>query len=181
MEEKITIYEKLSKIQNELKVPKSLFNKFGGYYYRNCESILESAKPICQKYRTTLVVRDDIEVIKDRYYVISIATLFDWDSAETISGKAMAREEESKKGMDSSQLTGSCSSYSRKYALNGLFNLDDVKDADSQDENMLVKRFLTLYTKTDIKAILEHYKVSDASQLTDDVLQQYIDFKEEKK
>lgn len=132
-EEKAGLYEKLSYIQNEMNVPKNLFNKFGNYYYRNAESILESAKPICKKYRTTLTIEDRIIEISGRFYIESIARLTDWDSDSVIENKAYAREADQKKGMDESQVTGSCSSYARKYALNGLFNLDDVKDVDSED------------------------------------------------
>lgn len=133
MEERISIYEKLSNIQNEMNVPKNLYNKFGKYYYRNAETILETAKPICKKYRATLTVEDRIHVAGERYYVESIAKLMDWDSCDSVINIAYAREEENKKGMDASQVTGSCSSYARKYALNGLFNLDDNKDADTDE------------------------------------------------
>lgn len=133
-DKKMNIYEKLSNIQNEMNVPKNLFNKFGNYSYRNAETILESAKPICKKYKTTLTVDDEIILIGERYYVRAMAKLFDWDSGEIIANTALAREEETKKGMDGSQITGSASSYARKYALNGLFNLDDVKDADTNEQ-----------------------------------------------
>ena len=116
-----------------MKVPKNLYNKFGGYNYRNAETILEAAKPLCEKYGCTLTVGDEIVQIGDRYYVKATACLFDSDSNQVISNNAYAREEESKKGMDGSQVTGSCSSYARKYALNGLFCLDDVKDADTEE------------------------------------------------
>lgn len=127
------IYKKLTKIQNEMKVPKNLYNKFGGYNYRNAETILDVAKPLCEKYGCTLIVGDEIVQIGERYYVRATAMLFDSDSDGSIGNTAYAREEESKKGMDGSQVTGSCSSYARKYALNGLFCLDDVKDADSNE------------------------------------------------
>ena len=136
----MTIYEKLSMIQNEMNVPKNMYNTFGKYYYRNAETILDTAKPICKKYRTTLTVSDEIFVSERGWtYVVGVATLFDWDSDKSIVNKAFAREEESKKGMDASQVTGSCSSYARKYALNGLFNLDDVKDADAEENNAIKK------------------------------------------
>lgn len=116
-----------------MKVPKNLYNKFGGYNYRNAETILEVAKPLCEKYGCTLTVGDEIVQIGDRYYVKATACLFDSDENHVITNNAYAREEESKKGMDGSQVTGSCSSYARKYALNGLFCLDDVKDADTEE------------------------------------------------
>lgn len=134
MEENMTLYEKLSHIQNELNAPKNLFNKFGKYYYRNAESILECAKPLCAKYRTTLLIEDCIEYIEGRFYVKATATLCDWDDIGKIKADAYARECDKKTGMDDSQLTGSCSSYARKYALNGLFNIDDVKDSDSNEQ-----------------------------------------------
>ena len=130
------IYEKLALIQNEMKVPKNLYNSFGKYSYRNAESILEAAKPICLKHRATLVIGDSIEVKENGWvYVKSVATLFDWDSSEIIENVAYAREPEDKKGMDASQVTGASSSYCRKYCLNGLFCLDDVKDADADESN----------------------------------------------
>jgi hypothetical protein len=131
----MNIYEKLSKIQNELKVPKTHDNKFGGYKFRNCEDILEAAKPICAKYKTVLWLSDSIEYIGNRYYVKATAILFDNEKKEEgplqfIENHSYAREDEVKKGMDQSQITGASSSYARKYALNGLFNLDDSKDSD---------------------------------------------------
>lgn len=134
----MNIYEKLSNIQNELKAPKGQYNKFGGYKYRSCEDILEAVKPLCKKFGTTLVISDTLENIGDRYYIKATATLYDnEDSREEIqffiSNTAYAREEESKKGMDGSQITGTASSYARKYALNGLFNIDDTKDADTDE------------------------------------------------
>ena len=133
VEKKVCVYEKLAHIQNELKAPKGQFNKFGNYKYRSCEDILEAVKPICLKHRTTLVVRDEIERIADRNYLKAICTIFDWDSDSKIEAHAYAREPISKKGMDDSQLTGATSSYARKYALNGLFNIDDTKDADTNE------------------------------------------------
>lgn len=128
----MNIYEKLSAIQQELKAPKNQFNKFGGYNYRNCEDILEAVKPICAKYKAVLIVSDSIENIGDRFYVKATATLYNAEkSEEYITASAFAREEESKKGMDGSQVTGASSSYARKYSLNGLFNIDDTKDADT--------------------------------------------------
>lgn len=130
----MNIYEKLSNIQNELKAPKGQFNKFGGYKYRSCEDILEAVKPICKKYNTTLVISDKLENIGDRYYIKAMVELIDCEGENSsICNNAYAREEESKKGMDGSQITGTASSYARKYALNGLFNIDDTKDADTDE------------------------------------------------
>jgi len=125
------IYEKLSKIQMELKVPKAQFNAFGKYNYRSCEDILESLKPICAKYNSVLFLSDAIRNIGDRYYIEATATLFDFETGKSIQNTGSAREEENKKGQDGSQITGGASSYARKYALNGLFAIDDTKDSDS--------------------------------------------------
>lgn len=127
------IHEKLIGIQNELKAPKNQYNSFGKYHYRNCEDILESAKPIIKKYNASLVITDEIVLIGDRYYVKATATLTDTETGEVVTNSAYARESESQKGMDSSQLTGATSSYARKYALNGLFLIDDTKDADTDE------------------------------------------------
>lgn len=142
----MNIYEKLSNIQNELKVPKAQNNDYGGFKYRSCEDILEAVKPICKKYNTVLVLGDKLENIGDRYYIKASAELIDLEDEKSICKNAYAREEESKKGMDGSQITGTASSYARKYALNGLFNIDDTKDADTNeytektiDENDLIK------------------------------------------
>lgn len=129
----MNIYEKLSNIQKELKAPKGQYNKFGNYKYRSCEDILEAVKPLCHKYRLTLVINDEIQVVSERYYVKAVATLYDFDSDKAIISSAYARESLTKKGMDESQITGTSSSYARKYALNGLFNIDDTKDNDTNE------------------------------------------------
>jgi len=123
------IYESLLKIQSELKAPKNQRNNFGGYNYRSCEDILEAVKPLLEATGTVITVSDDIVVVCNRIYVRSTATLSDGE--DVISSSAFAREPETKKGMDDSQITGSASSYARKYALNGLFCIDDTKDADA--------------------------------------------------
>ena len=128
----VNIYEKLMLIQNELKCPKDQFNSFGKYHYRSAESILEGLKPLLVKYKATLIISDEIVQIGDRYYVKATAELVDAEKGiETVISTSYAREEDSKKGMDSSQLTGSTSSYARKYALAGLYALDDTQDSDS--------------------------------------------------
>lgn len=124
-----TINERLIHIQGELKAPKSQENKFGGYKYRSCEDILEAVKPLLKKEKVTLTISDDIIEVGGRVYVKATATLSDGE--DTTSTSAFAREAETKKGMDDSQITGSASSYARKYALNGLFAIDDTKDADA--------------------------------------------------
>lgn len=132
----MNIYEKLLNIQNELKAPKNQHNNFGNYDYRSCEDILETVKPLCKEQKVVLNISDEIVMIGNRYYVKAIATLVDLedkteDCIATIENIAYAREEENKKGMDASQVTGATSSYARKYALNGLFCIDDTKDADT--------------------------------------------------
>ena len=128
----MSIYETLSHIQVELKAPKNLYNSFGRYKYRNAESILEAAKPLCAKYGCTLTVSDEVILIGSRYYIKATATVRDKDG-NAASATALAREDETKKGMDGAQITGTASSYSRKYALNGLFCIDDTKDPDSDE------------------------------------------------
>ncbi|SDL87254.1 ERF family protein [Halarsenatibacter silvermanii] len=124
------IYEKLQKIQAELKAPKSQFNKFGGYNYRSCEDILEAAKPLLNQRGLALSISDEIVQVGERYYIKATARLIDTEEGETYETTAFAREAKDKKGMDDSQITGAASSYARKYALNGLFSIDDNKDAD---------------------------------------------------
>ena len=140
---KLSLYQKLQKIQSELKAPKNLLNKFGGYKYRNAEGILEALKPYEEKYGVATVITDEIEEVGGRVYVVAIATIYDCDSEQTITVSARAREAESKKGMDEAQITGATSSYARKYALNGLFLLDDTKDADTDAYAMQNKKVST--------------------------------------
>lgn len=127
----MNIYEKLGIIQSKLKAPKGQYNSFGKYKYRSCEDILEAVKPLLAETKTVLSVTDRMEVVGDRIYVRAEAHLNDCEDSGEIITVAYAREEESKKGMDSSQVTGAASSYARKYALNGLFCIDDNKDSDS--------------------------------------------------
>lgn len=125
--------QKLLNIQKELKAPKSQYNSFGKYNYRNCEDILEAVKPLCAREGACLTISDDVVQIGERYYIRATTTLYDSETGEVINHvTAYAREEAEKKGMDGSQVTGAASSYARKYALNGLFNIDDTKDADSE-------------------------------------------------
>lgn len=127
------IYDKLQKIQCELKAPKNKRNSFGGYDYRDLSGILEAFKPFADKYKCTLLLSDDIKTTEDRTYVVATATLIDTEDGTQIECKGYAREQDSKKGMDASQLTGACSSYARKYACNGLFAIDDSRDIDAMD------------------------------------------------
>ena len=128
----MSIYEKLTQLQNELKAPKGQRNSFGNYNYRSAEDILEAVKPLLGKYNLTQIISDDIELIGDRYYLKATVTLVNNENAEEkISVTALARESQVKKGMDESQITGTASSYARKYALNGLYAIDDTKDSDT--------------------------------------------------
>jgi len=124
----------LSKIQLELKAPKSQYNSFGKYKYRNCEDILEAAKPILAKHGYSLIISDDIVNISDRFYVKATAKVIDAEQNIVGEATAFAREALDKKGMDSAQVTGAASSYARKYALNGLLAIDDTKDADTTNQ-----------------------------------------------
>ena len=125
------IYEKLLTLQEKLKVPKGQYSDFGGYYYRSCEDITEAAKPLLTEVKAVLLLTDEIVVIGNRTYVKAAAKLIDTESDGVVEVDGYAREDESQKGKDVAQITGSCSSYARKYALNGLFALDDAKDADA--------------------------------------------------
>ena len=127
----MSVYEKLLNVQNELKAPKSQFNAFGKYHYRSAEDIVEAAKPLCVKHRLLLTLSDSVEQVGDRIYIKSSAKVvyIDEPTAE-VTVSALAREPREKKGMDDSQITGTASSYARKYALNGLFDIDDTKDSD---------------------------------------------------
>ena len=125
------IYKKLMGLQTELKAPKNQRNNFGNYNYRSCEDILEAVKPLLDKYKVALTIKDEVVLIGDRYYIKATSTLIDIDTGETVEASAFARESEDKRGMDASQLTGATSSYARKYSLNGLLCIDDNKDADS--------------------------------------------------
>lgn len=127
----INIRQKLTAIQQKLKAPKGQTNKFGGYKYRSAEDILLAVKPLCGEFDCTLVIEDQLIQSGDRYYIQATVILGDNNSEHAITTTALAREAETKKGMDEAQITGSASSYARKYALNGLFAIDDTKDPDA--------------------------------------------------
>jgi hypothetical protein len=131
---RLTVIETLGHIQSELKAPKGQTNKFGGYKYRSAEDILEAVKPLLQKWKCTLLISDEIKQIGERFYVKSTARLYGVDGM-SVCAEAYAREPLDKKGMDESQITGSSSSYAKKYALNGLFSIDDTKDADFSNQH----------------------------------------------
>ena len=158
----MNVYEKLIAIQSELKAPKSQYNNFGKYAYRNCEDILESLKPLLKEHKSTIYISDEIVTVLERFYVKATVTFIDAETGEKITNTAYAREEESKKGMDGSQVTGASSSYARKYALNGMFAIDDTKDSDftnttvKGDNSALseaqIKRLLAIASKVNISA-----------------------------
>ena len=158
----MNVYEKLIAIQSELKAPKSQYNNFGKYAYRNCEDILESLKPLLKEHKSTIYISDEIVTVLERFYVKATVTFIDAETGEKITNTAYAREEESKKGMDGSQVTGASSSYARKYALNGMFAIDDTKDSDftntaTKGDNTglseaQIKRLLAIASKVNISA-----------------------------
>lgn len=125
--------ERIGQLQSELKVPKNQENTFGKYKYRSCEDILEAVKPLLREYHLIMTISDNLIQVGARYYIQATATLRDTESDSYIQNTAFAREPENKKGMDDSQITGTASSYARKYALNGLFCIDDTKDADTDE------------------------------------------------
>jgi len=125
----------MQSIQSELKAPKGQTNKFGGYSYRSAEDILEAVKPLLNKYNCFLTVSDEIVEVGGRVYVKATATVHESHSDPIALTTAFAREAEVKKGMDDAQITGSASSYARKYALNGLFAIDDTKDPDATNKH----------------------------------------------
>jgi len=133
-----SIYKKLIKVQSQLKAPKNQYNSFGNYKYRSCEDIVEAVKPLLEKNEATIIMYDKPILIGDRFYIESTVKFIDIESGNEIITTAQAREPETRKGMDASQVTGSSSSYARKYALNGMFCIDDTKDSDSfnnKDDN----------------------------------------------
>ena len=158
----MNVYEKLIAIQSELKAPKSQYNNFGKYAYRNCEDILESLKPLLKEHKSTIYISDEIVTVLERFYIKATVTFIDAETGEKITNTAYAREEENKKGMDGSQVTGASSSYARKYALNGMFAIDDTKDSDftnttTKGDNpglseAQIKRLLAIASKVNISA-----------------------------
>lgn len=184
----MTIYEKLFTIQQNLKAPKSQHNSFGDYNYRSCEDIQEAVKPLLGELKAVLLLEDDIRLIGDRYYIVASATLQDVESDESITNIAYARETDSKPKMDAAQITGSCSSYARKYALNGLFCIDDAKDPDTMNNGSQTKptgqqskvapvqlvdvnHINTIHselrrTGASLQAVLNRYKINTLEEMT---------------
>lgn len=188
----------LTGIQAKLKAPKNQVNKFGGYKYRSCEDILEAVKPLLDECDATLTISDSIELIADRVYVKATATFKAGEEVESVT--AYAREPSNKKGMDEPQITGTASSYARKYALNGLFLIDDTKDPDTNEyteqQNKAKKEPITYITseqaarlnklmvqyndsqppekKINLTAMLKKHKVESVSRLTVDMANEWI-------
>lgn len=188
------IRESLFNIQQELKAPKGQHNDYGGYNYRSCEDILEAVKPLLKANNCVLKIDDELEMIGERYYIKATATLEDVENGDAISNSAYAREPADKKGADLSQITGACSSYARKYALNGLFCIDDVKDADATNEHgkgdttkpnpkKASTKQIELINKLveDKEAMLTYYKVEKVEDLTIEQASQIISSKTKKR
>ena len=125
----MNVYEKLMTVQTKLRAPKGQYNSFGKYSYRSCEDILEALKPLLAEVGAIVNISDEVKLIGDRFYVEATAMFLDCETGDSVVARASAREDETKKGMDLAQVTGSVSSYARKYALNGLFAIDDNKDS----------------------------------------------------
>ena len=156
---------KLMNIQQELKAPKGQYNSFGKYAYRSCEDILEAVKPLLKKEKVVLTIGDELQYIGNRYYIKATATLIDIESEATISNSAYAREEETKKGMDGSQITGASSSYARKYALNGLFGIDDNKDSDTTNIQSKEEKEDKKASPKQIELIQKYYQGENLTKL----------------
>lgn len=170
----MNIYEKLLKTQVELKAPKGQFNAFGKYKYRSCEDILEALKPVLDKFKLTLFIKDDVIEVNTRNYVKATITLVNIEKPdEIIETSALAREEETKKGMDGSQITGASSSYARKYALNGMFMIDDTKDSDSTNTHGKEEKTEAERKKEAIEAI---NKLADTEEKTEKVFDMIAKF-----
>ena len=154
------IYEQLANVQHELKCNKSLYNNFGKYSYRSTELIMEAVKPLLFSNDLCLIITDSVELIGDRFYIKATATIYNKEG-EQISTTAYAREEEGKKGMDASQVTGSTSSYARKYALNGLLAIDDTKDADATNTHGVTSDSKTTTTNNKANNTTNTYKLTE--------------------
>lgn len=185
----MNVYEKLLYIQQNLKAPKGQYNSFGDYRYRSCEDIQEALKPLLAEVKAVLLLNDEIVQIGDRFYIKATACLQDAESTEKVTNTAYARETDTNPKMDAAQITGSCSSYARKYALNGLFCIDDAKDPDampnadsgqvpSKGRGQQAKKtaLSTEYqdeikaeavrTGTDLKKVCSRYKVQSIADLS---------------
>lgn len=170
----MSIHEKLFAVQQNLKAPKSEYNDFGKYKYRSCEKVLEALKPLLHENKLTVYLTDDVKQIGTRVYIEATATVCDIESGEVMSVKAYAREEDFKKGMDLSQVTGASSSYARKYALSGLFAVDDNSDSDvtntgeapkTVEPQKKVEKTESVYWCADCGKQVERYKKKDGKTL----------------
>lgn len=141
--------KELIEIQKKLKAPKGQYNKFGGFNYRSAEDILEAVKPLCHESNCVLTLSDEIINVGERYYIKATAKIT--NGTEDVVVSAYAREDEMKKGMDGAQITGAASSYARKYALNGLFCIDDTKDADTDEYTRKTKEKAPTQTKEELE------------------------------
>ena len=166
----MTVYKKLFEVQQELKAPKNQRNTFGNYNYRSAEDILEALKPVLKNHNATVFISDKI-VVKENFwtYAEATATFVDIETGESVSSNGYAREAETKKGMDPSQITGSASSYARKYALGGLFLIDDSVDPDSDSHQKITgggsQGSNRKFTKDDVTALrLDLVKVATATK-----------------
>ena len=183
----VVLNQRVGDIQHKLKAPKGQYNSFGKYNYRSCEDILEGVKPLLKEHNLALLIDDEIVQIGERYYVKATAKIT--DGREIVSATAYAREPDTKKGMDESQITGATSSYARKYALNALFCIDDTKDADTMDNSKkpVQQTQETVYNWQTLKAratqggiseeelvhyVTETFKVSKPADLKQDHYQQ---------
>lgn len=183
----VVLTQRVGDIQHKLKAPKGQYNSFGKYNYRSCEDILEGVKPLLKKHNLALLINDEIVQIGERYYVKATAKIT--DGREFVSATAYAREPDTKKGMDESQITGATSSYARKYALNALLCIDDIKDADTMDSSKKPAQQTqeTVYNWQTLKAratqggiseeelvhyVTETFKVSKPSELKQEHYQQ---------
>lgn len=182
----------LNEIQVRLNAPKNQYNNFGKYKYRSVEDILTGLKPLLKEFKASVTLDDKIILVGDRYYVEATATLYNEEMKTVAKNSAYAREELTKKGMDSSQITGTASSYARKYALNGLFAIDDTKDADSMDNSSETKQDTSTSVLTDkqlkyINTLISqkgvdrdmlktHYSVTSLKELSADTARKLIDW-----
>lgn len=183
----MNVYEKLLQVQQRLKAPKSQYNKFGDFHYRSCEDIQEAVKPILAEVKAVLLVSDEVVLIGSRFYIKASAVFQDTESTEAITNIAYAREAEEKPKMDQAQITGSCSSYARKYALNGLFCIDDARDPDTAQpvqqpakqpqqkritgEQIDAIMYEAARTGTELKKVVERYGVNQITELTQEQFQ----------
>ena len=161
----MSVYKKLIEVQTKLKAPKSQYNSFGKYSYRNCEDILEALKPILKEVGATIIISDEVVSVNERYYVKATVKFIDTETGDMVEASANAREEDNKKGMDSSQLTGSTSSYARKYALNGLFAIDDTKDSDFTNTHDKEKKTLEVISEAQAKRMYMLAKGKDTNMV----------------